>query len=344
MVENDASRPLARSRDWWPLVAIAFVTLQIALAAIPRLRPGKSGMVCWLFGSEGILWWGLAAVLFAYALIRSARRRPFWSPLRSVGYSMIALISLAPLTYRAYLSSHASSPSRVRFRVPMDGPITVGWGGDTPDVNYHVLAPDQRWAYDLLVTVGGSTHRGDGRECSDYYVYDRPVLAPADGTVRAGVDGDPDMPIGQLGGGAHPGGNHIVLEVAPGEFLYLCHLKPGSLRVKVGDVVVRGLEIGRVGNSGNTSEPHLHIHLQDTPVPGVAEGIPLYFHDYRTGSRLVDRGMPRGGFTGDEIAGEVIEHEGGGGHKVPPPKLGGSPGADIMSAPGRRPQPPARGG
>lgn len=323
MVEDVVSRSPAPSRDWWPYAAIAFATLQIALAAVPRLRPGKAGMVCWYYGSESILWWGLAVGLLACALSRSAWRRPFWNPWRAGGYAMIAVLVLVPPTYRAYPSSHAGSPSRVRFRVPMDGPVTVGWGGDTPDVNYHVIAPDQRWAYDLLVTVDGSTHRGDGRECVDYYIYARPVLAPADGTVRAVVDGDPDMRIGKLDGGASPAENHVVLDVAPGEFLYLCHLKPGSLRIEEGDAVVRGQEIARVGNSGNTSEPHLHIHLQDTTVPDIAEGIPLYFHGYRSSGRLVDRGMHCGGFAGDEIAGEVIEHAGDAAN--PPPIAKGSP-------------------
>jgi hypothetical protein len=267
-------------------------------------------MVCWYIGGDPAIWWGLALVLLAYALIRSTRRRPFWDRRRAGGFAMIAVTALAPPTYRSYPSSHAGSPSRVRFRLPMDGPVAVGWGGDAPDVNYHVVAPDQRWAYDLLAAVDGSTHRGDGRRCADYYIYDRPVLAPADGTVRAAFDGDPDMPVGELGGGTDPGGNHVVLDVAPGEFLYLCHLKPGSLRVKEGDAVARGQEIARVGNSGNTSEPHLHVHLQDSPEPAFAEGIPLYFHGYRSGGRLVDRGMPRGGFAGDEMAGEVVEHAG----------------------------------
>lgn len=310
MVGDVASRSPAPSRDWWPYVVIVFVVLQIALGAVPRLWPGKAGMVCWYIGSERIFWWGPAVVLLAYALIRSAWRRPFWNRRRAGGYAMIAVLALSPLTYRSYPSSHAGSPSRVRFRVPMDGLVTVGWGGDTPDVNYHVIAPDQRWAYDLLITVDGSTHRGEGREWADYYVYDRPVLAPADGTVRAAVDRDPDMPIGQLGGGSAPTGNHIVLDVAPGEFLYLCHLKPGSLRVRRGDTVTRGQEIARVGNSGNTSEPHLHIHLQDAPDRVIAEGIPLRFHGYRSGGRLVDSGMPRGGFTGEHITGEIIEHAG----------------------------------
>ncbi len=306
MVENVALK--SPSRDWWPFVATFFVVLQIVLAAVPRLWPGKVGMLCWYLGGDGFLWGGLAVVLLVCALIRSAWRRPFWSRWRVWGHAMIVALVLAPLTYRVYPSSHAGSPSRVRFRVPMDGPITVGWGGDAPEVNYHVIAPAQRWAYDLLVTVDGSSHRNDGRECADYYIYDRPVLAPADATVRTAVDGDPDMPVGQLGGGSNPAGNHVVLDIGPGEFLYLCHLKPGSIRVKEGDAVVRGQEIARVGNSGNTSEPHLHIHLQDTPVPDIAEGIPLYFHDYRSGGRLVDRGMPRGGFDGDAIAGEIIEH------------------------------------
>ncbi len=177
-------------------------------------------------------------------------------------------------------------------------------------MNYHVASPGQRWAYDLLVTRDRASHRGDGRRCEDYYIYDRPVRAPAGGTVRAIADGDPDMPIGQLGGGHDPGGNQIVLDVAPGEFLFLCHLKPGSIQVAPGEAVVEGQELARVGNSGNTSEPHLHVHLQDSPNLLIGEGIPLEFSDYRSGNRLVRRGMPRGGFDGGKLVGEVVEHVG----------------------------------
>ena len=99
------------------------------------------------------------------------------------------------------------------------------------------------------------------------------ILAPADGTVRSVVDGHPNMPPGELGG-RPAGGNQIALEVAPREFLFLCHLQPGSITVQPGDQVAAGQVLGRVGNSGNTSEPHLHIHLQDSPNGDEGEGIP----------------------------------------------------------------------
>ena len=81
-----------------------------------------------------------------------------------------------------------------------------------------------------------------------------------------------------------------------------------SIEVKEGDDVPQGQALAKVGNSGNTSEPHLHIHLQDTPRAHVGEGIPLYFHHYRTGGRMVERGMPTGGFSLDGPTGQVVEH------------------------------------
>jgi hypothetical protein len=220
---------------------------------------------------------------------------------------------MSPMAFRVYPSSHTKRPGQVPFRLPFDGPNTVGWGGDTPDVNYHVCAGDQRWAYDLLVTKDGETSRGDGTKLEDYYCYGLPVLAPADGIVESRWDRDPDMPIGELGGGTDPGGNHLVMLVAPGEYLFLCHLQPGSIRVKPGDRVRAGETIAAIGNSGNTSEPHLHIHLQDTSDSALGEGIPLYFHNYRLGDRLIDRGMPTGGINANGFTGQIVEHAGAAG-------------------------------
>ncbi|MCE9527133.1 MAG: M23 family metallopeptidase [Planctomycetales bacterium] len=198
-------------------------------------------------------------------------------------------------------------PSDVHFRLPLDGPITVGWGGPTVDVNYHVVSPAQRWAYDLLVTRDGRSHQGIGEQLEDYYCYGLPVLAPSGGTVRATFTDAREMPIGQLGG-TPTGGNQIVLEVAPQQFLFLCHLQPGSIAVQPGDQVAQGQMLAKVGNSGNTSEPHLHIHLQDTEEEDLGEGIPLYFHSYQSAGRFVDRGLPRGGFTRGQLVGEIVEH------------------------------------
>ncbi|MDW8265869.1 MAG: M23 family metallopeptidase [Gemmataceae bacterium] len=303
-------RSMARHLEWWHYVVCLLVLLQIAFFLIPQTRPGLLGVVCWWFGSDRLLWLGITALLLLCALGWSVWHRPFWSWWRAGGYLAIVALTISPLAFRTYPSSFDDKPSSVRFRLPLDGPVTVAWGGATPDVNYHVIAPEQRWAYDLVVAKDGKTFRRDGKTCEDYYCYGLAVLAPADGTVHAVSDGEPDMPIGVMGGGKDAGGNQVVLEVAPNEFLFLCHLQPGSITVKKGDRVTAGQVVGRVGNSGNTSEPHLHIHLQHGPDPDFAEGIPLYFHNYRVGDLFVDRGMPTGGATGDRWKGQLVEHVG----------------------------------
>jgi hypothetical protein len=303
-------RTIARHLEWWHYVVCLLVLFQIGFFLIPQTRPGLLGAVCWLFGSDRVLWTGISVLLLLCGLAWSVWHRPFWTWWRAGGYLAIIALAISPLAFRTYPSSFDDKPSSVRFRVPLDGPVTVAWGGATPDVNYHVSFPEQRWAYDLLVATEGKTFRSDGKACEDYYCYGLPVLAPADGTVHAVSDGDPDMPIGVIGGGKDPGGNQVVLEVAPNEFLFLCHLQPGSITVKKVDRVIAGQVVSRVGNSGNTSEPHLHIHLQHGPDPQIAEGIPLYFHDYRVGERFVERGMPTGGASVDRWTGQVIEHLG----------------------------------
>jgi hypothetical protein len=297
--------------EWWHYVTIAFLLLQLAFAIVPRVWPGKLGMVCWMLGGDPLLWWGIALLLCLFAFATSVFRRPVLRGSRFVGLLMIASLAALPLTYRTYPSGNANKISQVRFRIPFDEPATIAWGGNSQDVNYHVVAPDQRWAYDIVaIDEQGKTFRGDGKRAKDYYIYDRPVVAPAFGAVVLAFDDDPDMAIGELGGGTEPGGNQVVLRVAENEYLYLCHLKPGSLKVKKGDTVVAGQEIGRVGNSGNTSEPHLHIHLQDGLELG--EGLPLYFYGYLSDGKRVERGMPRGGIevVGDDIrlAGETVQH------------------------------------
>jgi murein DD-endopeptidase MepM/ murein hydrolase activator NlpD len=108
-----------------------------------------------------------------------------------------------------------------------------------------------------------------------------------------------------------------VLQVADRQFLFVAHLRRGSVAVAQGDRVAKGQMLGRVGNSGNSSEPHVHVHLQDTPHAYLGEGIiPLYFHGYRSRKEEIDRGMPLGGrerrnriFPGAYL-GDIVEHIG----------------------------------
>jgi murein DD-endopeptidase MepM/ murein hydrolase activator NlpD len=279
--------------DIWIVAAFFLLALHIAVLVVLQSRPGVLGVVLWYLAPPLITI--VAICVLIGALIQTIRRRLTWSPWRAAGYGSLALVVAMPLAYRKYPSSRDDHPSAVRFQLPLDGPVTVAWGGATPAVNYHVVLPDQRWAYDLLVTRDGRSFHGDGKNLTDYYAYGRPILSPATGIVRRSFDDDPDVPAGKLADGTNPCGNHLVLEVASNEFLFICHIQPQSIAVIAGDHVTAGQIIGRVGNSGNTSQPHVHLHLQTTAEPVTGEAIPLFFHEYRVDGQTIERGIPTGG-------------------------------------------------
>lgn len=291
----------------WLLIIPLLIAAHLALFTLLKLRLGRIGIYLWNYGPPiiGVL----AAGQIVRGVISFYAKPPFWSPERGVGLLLLILIILISWKgYRVYPSSYDKKPSRIPFRLPLDGPVTVGWGGSTPAHNYHVIAADQRWAYDLVVTRDGQTHRGEGRQLEDYYIYGMPVLAAADGTVLSVVNDQPESRIGETGKVKNAGGNQVVIQVAENEFLFICHLQPGSIKVKAGDKVRAGDALGLVGNSGNTSEPHIHIHLQDSLKDYSGEGIPMYFHNYRLDTKVIERGIPTGGFNSEgKVAGQIVE-------------------------------------
>lgn len=300
----EATRSHPASREWWTWPVPVLVALHPALTLTLWARPGIAAVYLWYLGP--LLLALLGTVLLVAALVTTVRQRATWSRRRTVALAGLALVVGASPFYRTYPSSHDAHPSAVGFRLPLDGPVTVAWGGGTGEVNYHVVLPDQRWAYDLLVTEQGRSHRGDGTALADYFAFDQPVRAPAGGVIRVAHDAEPDVAPGERS--PKPAfGNHVVIEVAPGEFLFVAHLRQGSVLVAVGEHVATGQRLGRVGNSGTTTEPHVHLHLQDTPRPFFGEGIPFEFHGYRQDGRLVPRGMPRGGIVRGTFAGDIVE-------------------------------------
>ena len=213
----------------------------------------------------------------------------------AIGFTALPSAQLPPDPLAGYVSD-------VTYRLPVDGQLFVGWGRDTVFQNYHAASPPQRHAFDLLVWRDGATHVGDGALNEDYHIWGRPVVAPADGTVVVVENGLPDIaPVGTTAEPAsapanatHPEGNHVVIQIADQEFLHLAHMQEGSIQVEVGQQVTAGDAIGLVGNSGNTTEPHIHIHVQteaDAFAPG-AQGVPLLFTGYLTNGELVERGVP----------------------------------------------------
>jgi hypothetical protein len=210
---------------------------------------------------------------------------------RAAGFFVRPAAASAPAASR-----HLERDTLARLRLPFDGEWLVVWGGRTLEQNYHAAHSGQRFAYDLVRVVDGARHLGDGRAVEQYHCWDQPILAPASGRVVGAVGDLPDQAIGTTNA-SQPAGNHVMLDLGRNEYMLLAHLRQGSLEVATGDTVAAGQPLGRCGNSGNTSEPHLHMHLQDAPVFGQGEGLPAFFNGYLADGRHVDRGEPLQGQT-----------------------------------------------
>ena len=190
-----------------------------------------------------------------------------------------------------------NEPAKARLRLPFDG---LWWAGvaPTPEIgNHHVAARDQRHAFDFVIWRDGSTHRNDGKDNADYWAWAQPVRAPAEGVVVAVHDGIRDNRPGAETNTSKPAGNHVVIDLGHGEYAALAHFRKGSIRVSDGDQVSSGQLLGLVGNSGNSSEPHIHFHVQDGPKfdPGGPVGIPVRFESYEADGTTQRRGTPSGG-------------------------------------------------
>lgn len=197
----------------------------------------------------------------------------------------------AAATAEPAASRHLDRDTIARLRLPFDGEWQVVWGGRSLAENYHAANRGQRFAYDIVRVVDGNRHDGDGTSLEDYHCWDQPILAPAAGRVLAAVGNLPDQAIGTTNA-SQPAGNHVMLDLGNDEYALLAHLRQDSLKVGKGDTVAAGQELGRCGNSGNTSEPHLHVHLQDAPLFGEGDGLPAFFNDYLADGRRVERGEP----------------------------------------------------
>lgn len=175
----------------------------------------------------------------------------------------------------------ASAAGAQEYRLPFAGRWFVMQGGDTPNVNDHMGVPAQWFGLDFA-KVGGPSQRelarGTPTKAEDFYSWGEPVLAPVDGEIIAVVDGLPDNPLG-VKDPQHPAGNHVVLKTAEGRFVFLAHFQRGTISATVGQRVEAGARLGACGNSGNSDFPHIHMHIQDTPVLNTGRGQnPVFAH------------------------------------------------------------------
>ena len=184
--------------------------------------------------------------------------------------------------------------TRTKLRLPFDDEFHVFWGGRTVEQNYHAAHPNQRFALDLLVMRDGRSHSGEGTRNEDYYCFGTPILAPAAGKVVEVIDSVEDNVPGRMNA-QEVTGNRVVIDHGNEEFSVLAHLRRGSTRVRAGDAVAAGDRVGECGNSGNSSEAHLHYQLQDGAGFSAAAALPAQFQDYLADGQPVARGEPTKG-------------------------------------------------
>jgi hypothetical protein len=224
--------------------------------------------------------------LFAAAAIAGglrARRLP-WRRAGRVGTSrtLIAegLVLVAFVGAAAFVASglvYAGEPVHLTFPL-RDGAYFVGQGGNNSLINYHNTNSAQRFALDILKlnAFGARASALYSADHDRYEIFGAAVYSPCSGTVAEAVDGLVDH-VPPATDTSRPAGNHVVIGCANARVL-LAHLQKGSVQAASGAEVSAGDVIGRVGNSGNTTEPHLHIHAvgADADVT-TGEGLPIVF-------------------------------------------------------------------
>ncbi|WP_200411740.1 M23 family metallopeptidase [Virgibacillus salexigens] len=149
------------------------------------------------------------------------------------------------------------------YQLPMEGEWLVFWGGTNELVNYHYATVSQRYAYDLVIQQEGTTFKGDPTKNKNYHAFGKKAVAPFDGVIVSSENTIPDNTPTIDTNTEQPLGNHVVIEHENNEYSFIAHLQEGSLMVQEGDEVFSGEVVGLVGNSGNSSEPHIHYHVAD---------------------------------------------------------------------------------
>jgi hypothetical protein len=202
-------------------------------------------------------------------------------------------------------------PAAVLVAPPLKGSRWVAGGGCCAPPSYHrgatlplngAIHVPERFAIDFVqLDDNNRLNTGPQDQLSSYAYLGDEIYAVADGTVVGAEDDLPEQVPGKLPADATihmAAGNHVVVDIGDGRFAFYAHMRPGSVRVKVGDKVKTGQVLGLLGNSGNTDSPHLHFHVMDGPSPLLANGLPFVFNSF-TGQGLIHDEQPL--FTGGVV-------------------------------------------
>lgn len=263
---------------WWVDTGASWLAAPAPFAVMMGSSYGFGSVRATLNRAE--IWLGRAALLSVLASAWRLTYLPFghfgWD---DAGVPLILALLLASVVRSRLHDWNLRLSQPLRF--PLTGTWYVAQGGGRL-TNHHVPYVEQRGAVDLVrIGPNGRTKREGDDSVTAYAAYGSPLYAPCAGVVARAQDGLPDAAPGRPRFGP-PEGNHVRIDTGH-ETVVLAHLRPGSLRVSPGDRVRPGQLLAEIGNSGNTTEPHLHLHAERG-----GEGLDLRFTEL--GNRRLWRG------------------------------------------------------
>lgn len=260
------------------LVSVALALLGIGLVSLWAVPP------FWVPYTYGLL---LLLITATHLFREGIPGSGLWQA--SAASSVMILMAAVLGLLGGYLAWHAMKGRVLPEEAVVDiappfppGHYLIANGGSTPMINAHLktLNPaverfrpwrGQSKALDIFRVTPLGLHK-NGWQPTDparYTTFGVPVLSPCSGEVALVVDGIQDMPVPEMDRD-HMAGNYVAINCGD-FFVILAHLRQGSIAIATGDRVRTGAFLGQMGNSGNSSEPHLHLHAQR----GLPEEAPL---------------------------------------------------------------------
>jgi len=212
------------------------------------------------------------------------------------------LLALLAVAFAIYLRVGTARRAAVEVAPPVTGRWLAFNSPADRVPSHHLHAYGQTYAIDLVHDPADARRPGLAwwplaRRPADFPGFGQPVLAPADATVVRAHDAERDHwsrssppamlylvaegMVRELLGPGRILGNHVVLDLGDGAYAALAHLRRGSVRVRPGDRVAAGQQLAACGNSGNSTEPHLHFQLMDHPSVLLAAGLPVAFDHFQ---------------------------------------------------------------
>ncbi|MFC7322553.1 M23 family metallopeptidase [Halobacillus campisalis] len=227
--------------------------------------------------------WLLIFIVVSIVSFKKIKMIPRKGPKHDKSYKFSIGISAVLAVYFGFimivgLSGYVQkSGGEIALDFPLkDGVFAVGHGGSTTKFNYHASHPNQRYSYDILQLNGWGLRAEviTPSELEQYEIYGAQLYSPCAGNVISAVDKYEDIPPLQSDiEPEEPAGNHVILS-CENTGIHIAHFKPRTVEVQEGQDVDTGDVLGEVGNTGNTTEPHLHIHAERD-----GEGVPITFNE-----------------------------------------------------------------